>query len=159
MILSLSTNPEPWQSVNDGVMGGMSSGRMIACNEGLRFDGEISLQNNGGFASLRRRLNDSLAQATSVRLRVRGDSRRYQFRLFQGNRFDSVAWRVEFTSFGDWQEFEFLFADFQPVFRGRSIPEAGPLVPSQIHQAGFMLADKIAGPFWLEISAIEFFTQ
>ena len=29
---------EPWQAINDGVMGGVSRGRMVAADQGLRFE-------------------------------------------------------------------------------------------------------------------------
>ena len=43
-----------WRSVNDGVMGGLSRGslRIVAAGVGI-FEGEVSLENNGGFASVR----------------------------------------------------------------------------------------------------------
>ncbi|MGI9473561.1 MAG: CIA30 family protein, partial [Rubripirellula sp.] len=45
-----------WQIVNDGVMGGRSSSRVDRAGEGLlRFSGNLSLANNGGFASMRSR--------------------------------------------------------------------------------------------------------
>ena len=46
---------EPWRAINDGVMGGVSVGRMVATDRGLRFEGELSLENNGGAAAGRRR--------------------------------------------------------------------------------------------------------
>ena len=40
--------------VNDGVMGGLSQGRIeMTQNDSLLFKGNISLQNNGGFSSFR----------------------------------------------------------------------------------------------------------
>ena len=43
-----------WQTVNDGVMGGRSDGRFQVNPEGnLEFFGMLSLENNGGFASVR----------------------------------------------------------------------------------------------------------
>ncbi len=43
-----------WQTVNDGVMGGVSDGRFrITDKKTLEFYGTLSLENNGGFASVR----------------------------------------------------------------------------------------------------------
>ena len=45
-----------WQTVNDGVMGGRSDGRIkINENKKMEFYGTLSLANNGGFASVRSR--------------------------------------------------------------------------------------------------------
>ena len=43
-----------WQTVNDGVMGGVSDGRFkINDDKNMEFFGTLSLENNGGFASVR----------------------------------------------------------------------------------------------------------
>ena len=146
----------PWQAVNDGVMGGVSVGRMVATERSLRFEGELSLENNGGFASVRRAIDLDLSRAGAVRLRLRGDGRRYQFRLRLDDRWDGIAWRAEFRTNGEWQTIELPFDDFEPVFRGRRVPDAGPLEPARIRQVGFMLADRTAGAFALDIGAIGF---
>ena len=154
--IELDLAPEPWQAVNDGVMGGVSSGRMVAEGEGLRFEGVLSLENNGGFASVRRSIEADLSRSGGVRLQVRGDGRTYQFRLRQDDRWDGIAWRAEFPTTGAWQTVELTYDAFVPVFRGRRVPDAGPVVPARIRQVGFMLADKTAGEFALDVRAIEF---
>ena len=43
-----------WTSVNDGVMGGISKGGFSRSEQGtLIFEGELSLEHNGGFPSIR----------------------------------------------------------------------------------------------------------
>lgn len=155
--VSLGMDSEPWWSINDGVMGGLSSGRISRSGEGLVFAGELSLENNGGFASVRRPVDADLSAASGVRLRVRGDGRRYQFRLRLDGDFDGIAWRAEFGASGEWQTLELPFGDFEPVFRGRRVLNAGPVVPARIRQVGLMVADRQAGAFRLEIAAIEFY--
>lgn len=154
--MKLDLEVGPWQAINDGVMGGVSRGRMTATADGLRFEGELSLENNGGFASVRRLVEDDFSAASGVRLRIKGDGRTYQFRLRLDGRFDGVAWRAEFPGSDDWQTIDLPFHEFEPVFRGRLVPDAGPVTPADIRQVGFMLADKTPGPFALEIRAIEF---
>jgi monofunctional biosynthetic peptidoglycan transglycosylase len=156
MTLILEMSPGPWQTVNDGVMGGISSSRMVEADGVLSFEGELSLENNGGFASVRRLVDADLSQVTGVRLEVRGDQRTYQFRLRQNDRFDGVAWRTEFTTTKEWQTVELSFDQFVPVFRGRRVPDAGPVVPASIKQVGFLLADKTPGAFKLQIRSITF---
>ena len=56
---SLDMRADPWRSVNDGVMGGRSSGGMVQAEDALKFTGELSLENNGGFSSVRRLVEES----------------------------------------------------------------------------------------------------
>ena len=156
MAIAIEMILAPWQAINDGVMGGISAGRIVESETGLRFEGELSLENNGGFASVRRVVDADLSETGGVRLKLRGDGRNYQFRLRQDNRFDGIAWRAQFSTSGEWEIVELDFSRFQPVFRGRPVPEAGPVLPSRIRQLGFMLADGQPGPFALELSSIEF---
>jgi len=154
--ISFNMDVRSWRSVNDGVMGGVSSGGMSKIGDVLVFAGELSLENNGGFASVRRLAEQDLTGATRVRIEVRGDGREYQFRIRHKNSFDGVAWRALFTAEDDWQTVEMALDQFVPVFRGRTVARAGPVVASEIQQIGFLLADKKAGPFKLEIRHIEF---
>lgn len=152
----IGNSAEPWRSVNDGVMGGISSGGIVRVDELLRFEGVLSLENNGGFASVRRLIEQDLSTVDSVRLQIRGDGRDYQFRLRTDDRWDGIAWRAGFSTTGDWQTINLELAEFEPVFRGRLLTDAAPLTASEIRQIGFMLADKRPGPFRLDIRSIEF---
>ena len=50
---STATNASAWQILNDDVMRGVSTSRFDVTNEVAVFRGEVSLENNGGFASVR----------------------------------------------------------------------------------------------------------
>ena len=155
-MININMDIEPWRSINDGVMGGVSAGGMLQSDEGLKFSGRLSLENNGGFSSVRRAVNQDLSNTTSVRIQVRGDGRRYQFRIRQNSDFDGVSWSAAFLSSEKWQYIDITLDQFTPVFRGRAVPQAGPVVPSAIQQIGFLLSDKTAGQFELEILSIQF---
>jgi NADH dehydrogenase [ubiquinone] 1 alpha subcomplex assembly factor 1 len=155
-ISSINMDVEPWRSINDGVMGGLSAGGMVQSDSGLKFSGRLSLENNGGFSSARRSVSQDLSNATGVRIQVRGDGREYQFRIRQSSDFDGVSWSAPFSSSEKWQQIDIALDQFIPVFRGRTVPQAGPVVPSEIQQIGILLADKTAGRFELEIRSIEF---
>ncbi|HEY5775431.1 MAG TPA: CIA30 family protein, partial [Xanthomonadales bacterium] len=66
-IVNINMDIEPWRSINDGVMGGLSAGGMSQTVEGLKFAGRLSLENNGGFSSVRRSVSQDLSKATAVR--------------------------------------------------------------------------------------------
>jgi monofunctional biosynthetic peptidoglycan transglycosylase len=143
-----------WVTVHDNVMGGVSTGRLVRTGEGTGlFSGVLSLENNGGFASVRALIDrPDLALATGLEIRVRGDGRSYQLRLRMNDRFDGIAYTISFdTNAGEWSTHRLAFADFRPTYRGRTPGNATPLDPSRVRQIGVMLADKQPGSFSLEI--------
>ena len=64
-----------WAVVNDVVMGGRSDGSIEINNAGHGiFQGKVSLENNGGFSSVRYRFNQkNIDGYTKMILRVKGD--------------------------------------------------------------------------------------
>ncbi len=150
---------ELWSNIDDAVMGGVSSSRMRMEHSFAVFEGEISLENNGGFASVRSRpLEVDLAGFDGVRLHVRGDGKSYQLRIRTSGEFDGPSSRVTFaTSAGEWSEIEFAFSEFVAAFRGRPLPDYPKLEPGKIVTFGLLIADEQAGPFRLDIKAIEAF--
>jgi hypothetical protein len=154
-----TAEPARWVAIHDTVMGGRSSGGLTAGDGCLVFNGHLSLENNGGFASVRTLPRDfGMAAATGLRLRVRGDGRTYQVRLRPDDAFDGVAWRFEFTTKpGQWLDIEAPLAVFEPVWRGRRVDRAGAIDPARVRQLGLMIADKQAGDFRLEVAGIEAF--
>ena len=153
---------EQWFVVNDGVMGGLSQGRFAIETDGnALFHGRLSLENNGGFSSIRRAPRDyGLSGFAGVTLRVRGDGRTYQFRLRMSDRFDAIAYRAEFATQADtWTTVPIPFTEFEPTFRGRRVPGAPELQPDRIVQIGFLIADQQAGPFRLSIDSVRAYTS
>lgn len=149
---------EAWYVVNDGVMGGRSSSVLRhARGDTAVFEGTLSLENNGGFASVRTQIADgALAGATALLLAVRGDGKRYQLRLRMSRGFDGLAYAASFeTTAGEWSTVEIPLERFRPTFRGNVPRNAGPLDPVRVRQIGLMLADEQEGPFRLEIAAID----
>ncbi|MBD3224866.1 MAG: CIA30 family protein [Caldithrix sp.] len=147
-----------WQIINDGVMGGLSQSEMRISNSGTAiFRGNVSLQNNGGFASTRTRLQGSgLNDYSGIVLRIRGDGKTYHLRLRTDNRFDGVSYRQRFDTEPDqWITVHLPFKHFEPVFRGRVLNDVGSLKPESIQQMGFLISDKQDGPFTLEVQWIK----
>jgi monofunctional biosynthetic peptidoglycan transglycosylase len=95
-------------------MGGVSLGDIVAIDNGLRFHGKLSLENNGGFASVRRLFHGDLENVRGIRLRVHGDGRRYQFRVRVDDNYDGNSWRHVFDTDDSWQTVELLIDDFEP---------------------------------------------
>ena len=147
-----------WYVVNDGVMGGRSSSEMRHEEGDIAvFEGNLSLENNGGFASVRTEIAaGTLAGATALILRVRGDGKRYQLRLRMGRNFDGVAYGASFeTTANQWTTVDLPFEAFRPTLRGFVPRNAWPLDPAQVRQIGIMLTDKQVGPFRLEVAGLD----
>ena len=82
--LDLATDAAPWQVVNDGVMGGVSSSQLEAGAAGVRFSGTVRTEYNGGFASARRAVATSALPPDVVAfdLRAVGDGHRYRLVVY-----------------------------------------------------------------------------
>ncbi|MGD2031426.1 MAG: CIA30 family protein [Gammaproteobacteria bacterium] len=149
---------QQWGSIDDGVMGGLSNSRLERTVEGTGlFEGRVSLANNGGFASVRAALGPTdLSDFHGVRIRFRGDGKRYRLRFHSSAGFDGVAYQASFdTAPDEWQEVSIPFSDFRPTFRGRLLTDVEPLDTSSVQQVGLMIADRQEGPFRLEIDWIK----
>ena len=116
----------------------------------------LSLENNGGFASVRA-LGTTLALKTgdSIVVRVRGDGRQYNLNLYTQRNLGGYSYRQSFnTKKGEWIEVRFPVDKFVATWRGRVFPNE-KLDPSKVTGLGFLLGDKKAGPFKLEIDWIK----
>ena len=98
---SQSSDAASWQIVNDGVMGGRSSSqasivKLETGGDAMRFAGNLSLENNGGFASVRSRPSGSLGldPGETIVLRVKGDGRRYTFNLYTPDRRTAFSYQT-----------------------------------------------------------------
>lgn len=149
-----------WSTVNDPVMGGASTSKVTSGNGGLVFSGNISLKNNGGFASARSPQDPELgrlaAGATSLRVRGQGDGKTYVFEAgIEGQPWSYIQ---RFTTDASVQRIYHLpVADFQPVgMRFDPAPDAPrTLDPSLINQVSVFILDKQQGPFELTINGID----
>jgi monofunctional biosynthetic peptidoglycan transglycosylase len=151
------TNSPAWQIVNDDVMGGVSTSRFqILTNGGAVFSGVVSLENNGGFASVRSSpARHDLTGCGCFVIRLRGDGRRYKFTARTETGFDAPLYQSAFeTKRGEWEEHRLAFKDFVPTFRGRTLTGVPPLNPAKVTSVGFLISDQQAGPFRLEMVCI-----
>ncbi len=143
-----------WFVVNDGVMGGISRSRVTLTNRNtLLFSGTVSLENNGGFASIRHTAQDfDFENGDGIWMCVKGDGKTYQLRVRTSDRFDGIAYKADFKTEKDiWQEFRIPWEAFSATFRGHKVKGAPELKGHQIQQVGFLIADKQDGDFELEI--------
>lgn len=146
-----------WRSVNDGVMGGRSVGRYrINEDKNLEFFGNLSLRNNGGFASVRATgKNLAMKKEDSIVIRVKGDGRTYQFNLYSGSNMGGYSYRQSFeTRKNEWIEVRFPVNQFVATWRGR-VYRNQRLDPAKVSGLGILLGDKKEGAFKLEVDWIK----
>jgi NADH dehydrogenase [ubiquinone] 1 alpha subcomplex assembly factor 1 len=137
------------QVINDEVMGGRSRSRLLPTATGLLFEGEVSLENGGGFASFRAPLQLP-PDTTAVQLVCRGDGRRCRFVLRTDDGPGAVQHQAPFVATADWTTLRFGPGDFVARFRGRPVA-ASPLRFVDVVACGVLVGDGQAGPFRLEL--------
>jgi NADH dehydrogenase [ubiquinone] 1 alpha subcomplex assembly factor 1 len=138
--------------INDGVMGGVSSSQLAQSAGSLVFEGIVSLENNGGFASFRGPV--TIPPGTrSLRVTLRGDGQRYKLTLKAEDNNAGPQYQAGFVAPPDWVTVSFSAADFAASFRGRTV-EAPALAMHEMRAIGVLIADRQAGPFRLEIRSI-----
>jgi len=151
---SPSSSLSEWAVVDDIVMGGRSDGGLYLNEAGHAvFKGKVSVENNGGFSSIRHRFQQKkVAGYDKVLIKLKGDGKRYQFRL-KANKYDRYSYISYFQTSGEWQTVEILLSDFYPTFRGRRLNR--PNFSSQaIAEIAFLIGNKKAESFKLEIDTI-----
>ncbi|MFC1601156.1 CIA30 family protein [Candidatus Sumerlaeota bacterium] len=147
-----------WRVVNDTVMGGISASQMEQSKDGgVAFTGNLSLENNGGFASVRGPdIRQSLGDFKGIAIRVKGDGKIYKCGIRTDDRFDGVYHQASFkTKKGEWEEVRLPLADFVPTYHGRQLSEEDRMKPGNIKSLSFLIADKQEGTFRLEIDWIK----
>ena len=143
-----------WVVVVDGVMGGKSTGTFELSNEGHGvFKGHISLENYGGFSSLRYSFPKiSTKEYSKAIIKLKGDGKNYQFRV-KANSKDYYSYIAPFSTTGDWEEIEIPLNEMYPSYRGRKLDQ--PNFSSDfIEQITFLIGNKKEENFKLLIDNI-----
>ncbi len=143
-------------------MGGLSRSKLtVTSNNTLLFQGKVSLENYGGFASIRTHpRNFTLEGYAGIILHVKGDGKRYRFRVRTDDEHDGIAYQASFiTDPKKWIVVQLPFSGFVPVYRGKLVSHAPNLKPSRIRRVGFMIADGQVGFFRLEVVWIKAYSE
>jgi NADH dehydrogenase [ubiquinone] 1 alpha subcomplex assembly factor 1 len=147
-----------WTPINDVVMGGVSHSTFEYIGASTAtFSGIVSLENSGGFASVRSSSTSlyDLRRYSGVLLRVRGDGKQYKLNLKTEATFDGVQYQALFQSpNGEWTEIRIAFSEFVPMFRGAPARQATQLDKASICSFGFLISGKQEGLFRLDIDRI-----
>jgi hypothetical protein len=153
------TNHE-WRITNDVVMGGMSDSSVTRTENGTwLFSGEVSLENSGGFVAVQA-VQDSeldLSDYMGLQLRVCGTAGTgYWFTVRCAN-MEKGSYRGYFEGTGHWEVMKFSFVEMKAITRGKPMQDAPPLDLARVQMVGFIVSNKQAGKFSLEIESIQAF--
>jgi hypothetical protein len=143
-----------WKIVTDSVMGGLSKSTMTLNNENIgMFQGEVSLENNGGFAAVKYNFNKlNVSSFSKISFTVKSDPKKYQLRL-KVNKSDQQSYVSYFETNGNWQTITLNLNEFYPTFRGRKLHM--PNFSSEtIEEIGILIGNKTAEKFNLLINSI-----
>lgn len=147
-------NCNSWTVVNDGVMGGLSKGKISITDDGnALFEGFLSTENNGGFSSVKYVFSKKeVRDFKSVMLRVKGDGKRYQFRI-KSNHDQPFSYIKEFQTSGDWETITIPFNLFYASFRGNKL-DMSNYDGQFMEEITFLVSTKKQEYFALEIERI-----
>lgn len=148
------SNISSWRIVDDGVMGGRSQGNFkIDENGNGVFYGNVSLENNGGFSSLRYRFAKiDVSKNSKVILKLKGDGKKYQFRV-KDNDNNYYSYINYFETSNNWQLIEINLADMYPTFRGRKL-NMNNFSSNEIEEIAILIGNSKKESFRLEIDKI-----
>jgi len=152
---SKGVNIKNWSIVNDDVMGGISNSKFQLSSSGNGiFQGNVSTENNGGFASVRYIMDEiNIEEATAVKIKIKGDGKDYQFRI-KNKTSDYFSYITTFSTSSEWQIIELPLNDFYASFRGRRL-DLPNFNKKAIEQIAFLIANGTDETFKLEIDKIE----
>jgi len=151
----INSDLNSWQVVDDNVMGGISKGTFYINEQGNAvFRGKVSLENNGGFSSIRFNSPPTkVAEYSSIVFRIRGDNKPYQLRIKSNSR-DRISYVTYFETTGEWDTIEIQLSDMYPSFRGRKLDM--PNYDGELmNELAFLIGNKKVEFFQLEIDWIK----
>ncbi len=149
------TNPitmRDYRIVNDDVMGGVSQSSLRQDVHGLFFEGLVSLENNGGFASMRS--SARFPQRTQlIELLAKGDGKRYKL-VLRTELAPRVTYAAEFIAESTWQTYRFNLSQFKASFRGQAV-NAPTLSFSDVIELGILISNNQAGSFGIQLKTLQ----
>jgi hypothetical protein len=149
------TNPNTMRDcwiVNDSVMGGVSQSSLRKDPHGMFFEGQVSLENNGGFASMRSSVR--FPHGTQlIELLAKGDSKRYKL-VLRTELAPRVTYAADFIAEPTWQTYRFHLNQFKATFRGQAV-HAPTLSFSDVTEFGILISNSQAGSFAIQLKTLQ----
>jgi len=151
---SENSAPDSWQVEDDRVMGGVSQGKFDITKEGHgHFHGFVTTESNGGFSSIQRPMEKvDLGEATTIKIRVKGDGKTYKFRI-KDDQDTYYSYQQAFDTSCEWQTVSLPLQDFSATYRGREV-DVPNFNKNSIEFIRFMIANKKKQEFSLLIDKV-----
>jgi len=143
-----------WHIVDDVVMGGRSNGTFYLNKGGYGvFTGKISLENNGGFSSIRYHSEEIIVNGYShIVIRLRGDGKTYQLRIKEKTS-DNHSYINTFKTSGEWEDISIPLKNMYPSYRGKTL-NIPNFSADSIQNIGFLISNKKEESFTLFLDTI-----
>ena len=151
---SENSNLRNWRVIDDGVMGGRSQGSLRINFEGHGvFSGFVSLENYGGFSSIRYNTTPiNVIGYDYISIKVFGDNKEYQLRI-KSDYYDRHVYSKPFFAKNEWQEISIPLGKMKPQFRGRKLRMSN-FNERSIVEIGILIGNKVEEDFTLFIDSI-----
>lgn len=153
------TGGKDWYTLNDDVMGGRSEAKLKIKREYLTFEGQISLENNGGFASIRSPYGEfDLSEYKSVHVRYKSYENDFAFVLENKEVYYEPTYKHHLpASNGEWTVAILHLDEFEGYRLGKKIGEKLTAeIQSNMIRMGIITDTKKEDKFKIAIDYIEF---
>ena len=145
---------EGWQVVNDGVMGGLSQGKVAYGKSSMKFSGTLSLENNGGFSWAQYKLQNTIdGNGNHIVVRIKTDEHHYSLTARIANESNYHYESDSICTNGEWQEITIATASMIKTWRGRAFDEYLDM-STELSEIGVILKGEKDGPFSVELDWI-----
>ncbi len=148
-----------WMVIVDGVMGGLSTGDAYLKDESIYFEGVVSLENNGGFSSLRAPfVSTDLSETKTIEIRYRSTGISCALSLDLSNRWWETNFKLALSNTNDeWKTERFSIEELKAYKMGK--PKGYSISKedlAEVMRIGFITNEKRAGAFSLEVDYLHF---
>jgi hypothetical protein len=157
---SIMKTENKWRIVNDDVMGGVSSSKVfITEDDKISFSGNVSLENNGGFASLRSPVKEyNFENFSGIEIKIKGDGKRYSISMKETTYFSGYFYTSAFeTKKEEWIVVQIPFNQFKLYYFGNETNSKKKIPLNNIKEISLLIGDKQEGSFNAEIDYIKLY--
>jgi hypothetical protein len=133
-------------------MGGVSQSSFREDPHGVFFEGQVSLENNGGFASMRSSVRFP-HRTQLIDLLAKWDGKRYKL-VLRTELAPRVIYAADFIAEPTWQSYQFHLNQFKATFRGQVI-HAPTLSFSDVIGFGILISNSQARSFAIQLKKLQ----